>query len=794
MLAYPEDTNHRKATQKSVDWGHEVFQILSTKEHNGAPFGLRGSEESKRQTFNFQRKARAYTCVEGQLRKKDKLVMIQEDFKEVMRRFRRRHQYAEDEARKPRDRDGCRKESYGQPTLTPGLFTIFCPHGVCYGFEAMRSCESPHHPFQIFRTRFQTAPRVIVYDNSCQLHRYAMNRDPHFFKKTVFLPINSQVNEQANSGLTRIQPQLAYVSPSNFMFHGPCIVVLGTKEHAECAGCLFLLSDGRAVFTNHFSNTLRKCLERAYLDSQAFTAHSFRIGAATHAAWSGASDAQLRALGRWSSDAFKSYIAPNHGKGKKETVYDGIATRHISQSQSRPSSPLPSTTSFQFEPQPLFHQGHPSHMYYSPHDVMTIINRYQHELEQARALNVSLMRRLCPDDRIQVTLLGDGRCDSPGHNAKYCSYTFMEEQSKYIVGFELLQSTDSNSSQAMERDTFGVGLDYLLTEGLDIECMATDRHNGIRAELKKNGSTVKSTTSLICSMSQNPSRKTGTEGQETLQQRSLSMDKLCIQPLVVVFQDLWWRCSSFVYQTIDDRHAGQLTLLTRNLTNDLQKASVPALPRIGSPSGRRAIRRAVGLMQLSLERCIWSQGGSTLLAGKKLLDEKVVAHHKDALFEHTNNFREENSGSLQMTLSRSLAMSPPQMWSRNETAVFKLLRAKPYGTSLAFEAYLMWMNQTNDWLQSLSAEDKKSTRSQGEKEHFQMTVTKPGKKKHTFSSSEKSKHLKDVLENNVATTSFESVVCEYVKVKESDMMMRSVQDVRTKLHTKLLDEREKREK
>ncbi|KAI8511939.1 hypothetical protein Bbelb_110390 [Branchiostoma belcheri] len=76
-----------RATQKSVDWGHEVFQILSTKEHNGAPFGLRGSEESKRQTFNFQRKARAYTCVEGQLRKKDKLVMIQEDFKEVMRLY-----------------------------------------------------------------------------------------------------------------------------------------------------------------------------------------------------------------------------------------------------------------------------------------------------------------------------------------------------------------------------------------------------------------------------------------------------------------------------------------------------------------------------------------------------------------------------------------------------------------------------------------------------------------------------------------------------------------------------------
>ncbi|CAH1248558.1 Hypp8243 [Branchiostoma lanceolatum] len=46
-------------------------------------------------------------------------------------------------------------------------------------------------------------------------------------------------------------------------------------------------------------------------------------------------------------------------------------------------------------------------------------------------------------------------------------------------------STDSNSSQAMERDAFGVGLDYLISEGVDIECIATDRHKGIRAELKK---------------------------------------------------------------------------------------------------------------------------------------------------------------------------------------------------------------------------------------------------------------------------------------------------------------------
>ncbi len=36
--------------------------------------------------------------------------------------------------------------------------------------------------------------------------------------------------------------------------------------------------------------------------------HSFRIGAATFAAERGFSDAQIRSMGRWQSDAFRKYI------------------------------------------------------------------------------------------------------------------------------------------------------------------------------------------------------------------------------------------------------------------------------------------------------------------------------------------------------------------------------------------------------------------------------------------------------------------------------------------------------
>ena len=132
-------------------------------------------------------------------------------------------------ASKKEEKMDCRKESYGHHTLSPGVFTSFCEHGFCYGFKLMTSHESPKHPFSIFKTRFKTAPKCVIYDIACQLHKYCLNREPHFFKNTVFYVdrfhwkchigcssgycldryrtkldianINSQINEQANAGL-----------------------------------------------------------------------------------------------------------------------------------------------------------------------------------------------------------------------------------------------------------------------------------------------------------------------------------------------------------------------------------------------------------------------------------------------------------------------------------------------------------------------------------------------------------------------------------------------------------------
>jgi len=153
--------------------------------------------------------------------------------------------YSADKTTTKTSPDECRKYSGNHPILTPGIFTMFCPHGVCYGYEVMSTNESPYHPFQILRSRFKIAPKLVIYDNACKLHQYCLNREPAIFKHTQFSvdrfhwkghigcssgycldqyqhpqlkAINSQINEQANSNLQHIKGQLAYMSIENFKF------------------------------------------------------------------------------------------------------------------------------------------------------------------------------------------------------------------------------------------------------------------------------------------------------------------------------------------------------------------------------------------------------------------------------------------------------------------------------------------------------------------------------------------------------------------------------------------------
>lgn len=80
------------------------------------------------------------------------------------------------------------------------------------------------------------------------------------------------------------------------------------KVRGNHPGPLFCHADQTTISVHQFNVALQQCLSYCGLDISRYKSHSFRIGGACHAADQGYSDAQIRALGRWKSDAFKVYL------------------------------------------------------------------------------------------------------------------------------------------------------------------------------------------------------------------------------------------------------------------------------------------------------------------------------------------------------------------------------------------------------------------------------------------------------------------------------------------------------
>lgn len=78
----------------------------------------------------------------------------------------------------------------------------------------------------------------------------------------------------------------------------------------------------------------------------------------------------------------------------------------------------------------------------------------------------------------EISVMGDGQCDTPGHNAKYLTYSLLEEETELIVSSKVvcLGEEEIKSSNAMEVEGLDRCLDELETHHITISEVATDRH------------------------------------------------------------------------------------------------------------------------------------------------------------------------------------------------------------------------------------------------------------------------------------------------------------------------------
>lgn len=86
----------------------------------------------------------------------------------------------------------------------------------------------------------------------------------------------------------------------------------------------------------------------------------------------------------------------------------------------------------------------------------------------------------------QIALAGDGRCDSPGHCAKYCTYTLLDVESQKVVDFKVISVSQVTSSNVMEIKGFRETLQNVEACGVEPSVISTDRHPQIRKEMRVN--------------------------------------------------------------------------------------------------------------------------------------------------------------------------------------------------------------------------------------------------------------------------------------------------------------------
>lgn len=165
-------------------------------------------------------------------------------------------------------------------------------------------CEQANIVYSDFEAKLVSAVFRIAFFGFLRVSEYALTSSKHQLSVDDCSIVDNALMLRIPSSKTSRRPTSIILRPNSDKTLCP---VLAYKKYLKVRpnrahNQLFLSSNGnqlRAVQVSQYLKTLS-----AVPGSQLLTSHCFRIGGATWAAQSGWSDANIRAHGRWSSDAF----------------------------------------------------------------------------------------------------------------------------------------------------------------------------------------------------------------------------------------------------------------------------------------------------------------------------------------------------------------------------------------------------------------------------------------------------------------------------------------------------------
>ncbi|XP_013383831.1 uncharacterized protein LOC106154126 [Lingula anatina] len=87
----------------------------------------------------------------------------------------------------------------------------------------------------------------------------------------------------------------------------------------------------------------------------------------------------------------------------------------------------------------------------------------------------------------EVIIAGDGRMDSPGHSAQYCTYVVTNYETGDVLDIQVVEKKETQlNSNAMEKEGLLRSLRFLRERGINVVEIVTDAHVSIAAHIRKN--------------------------------------------------------------------------------------------------------------------------------------------------------------------------------------------------------------------------------------------------------------------------------------------------------------------
>ncbi|KAF8057790.1 hypothetical protein FPV67DRAFT_1429432 [Lyophyllum atratum] len=155
---------------------------------------------------------------------------------------------------------------YGAKKLTGGILAAWCTHSVCYGFHFIPKGEGRNDVFSAMYTRWEIAPKRIIYDFACALGPYCLIREPAFFAESTYgidifhasdhkkcapaafletymavdprlALVNSSAAECGNGGIKRIRKSVSYMGQARAIMYTKVFLSVWNRLRIRAFSC-----------------------------------------------------------------------------------------------------------------------------------------------------------------------------------------------------------------------------------------------------------------------------------------------------------------------------------------------------------------------------------------------------------------------------------------------------------------------------------------------------------------------------------------------------------------------------